>query len=117
MDFVDARMNGDGAARYCGFFKGSFNFSYRVGFGDRRPSVLIRFAMPGESVTSWMDEKVASEARTIEHLREHTSIPVPYIHCWGFTEESPSQLGAFLIMDFVPGVPLSTFLRRHVQDK
>ncbi|KAL2759808.1 hypothetical protein ACRALDRAFT_1074057 [Sodiomyces alcalophilus JCM 7366] len=117
VDFVDARLNGGGTARYNGFFKGSFNFSYHIGFGGRRPSVLIRFAMPGESVTSWRDEKVANEAQIIEYLHEHTSIPLPYIHCWGLTKESPRQLGPFLIMDFIPGLPLSTFLSRPVSNK
>ncbi|KAK1763804.1 hypothetical protein QBC33DRAFT_596497 [Phialemonium atrogriseum] len=73
--FVDARLNGGGAGTYKGFFKGSFNLSYHIDFGDRRPSVLIRFAMPGESATPWRAEKVANEVRFIEYLRENTSIP------------------------------------------
>lgn len=94
--FVDARLDGGGTAKYKGFFKGSFNISYHIDFGDRRPGAVIRFAMPGESVTQWRDEKVANEVRFIEYLRETTTIPLPRIPCWGTTKDSPRSLGPFI---------------------
>ncbi|KAL2022504.1 hypothetical protein VTK56DRAFT_5111 [Thermocarpiscus australiensis] len=115
--FVDARLNGRGTGAYKGLFKGAFNLSYHVDSGDRRPSVLIRFAMPGESVTAWRDEKTANEVRFIEYLRENTTIPLPHIHCWGSTKESPRQLGPFIIMNFVEGARLSRFLRQPTDDE
>jgi hypothetical protein len=99
--FVDARLDGGGSAKYEGFVKGSFNIGYCIGFGGRRPSVVIRFAMPGESVTQWRYEKTANEVRAIEYLCETTTIPLPRIHCWGPAEESPRGLGPFMIMDYM----------------
>ena len=58
--FVDARLDGKGAGQYLGFLKGSFNLSFHIGFGERRPSALIRFAKPGHTESSWRAEKVAN---------------------------------------------------------
>lgn len=110
--FVDAHLDGKGNGEYLGFLKGSFNLSLHIGFQGQRPSVLIRFAKPGHSRSSWRTEKVANEVHTIAYLREHTTIPLPYIHHWGAAEESPQQLGPFIIMDFVEGTRLSTFLKQ-----
>ena len=116
VNFVDAHLDGKGAGEYLGFLKGSFNLSFHIGFGERRSSALIRFANPGHTVSSWRAEKVANEVRVIEYLREHTTIPLPCIRCWGSVEESPQRLGPFIIMDFIEGTRLSTFLRQPTED-
>ncbi|MCJ1341267.1 hypothetical protein MMC09_006563 [Bachmanniomyces sp. S44760] len=108
--FVDRRLDGGGAGEFIGYLKGSFNLSLRIGFGDRRRSALIRFAKPGHTQTAWRTEKVTNEVQIIEYLGAHTSIPLPHILSWGLTEESPQQLGPFIIMDFIDGICLSTFL-------
>ncbi|KAL2754160.1 hypothetical protein ACRALDRAFT_1076014 [Sodiomyces alcalophilus JCM 7366] len=115
--FVDARLDGRGAGEYLGFFKGSFNLSFHIGFGGQRPSALIRFAKPGHTHSAWRAEKVANEVHTIAYLRQHTTIPLPHIHCWGLTEESPEQLGPFILMDFIEGTRLSTFLMQPTEDE
>ncbi|EAQ91085.1 hypothetical protein CHGG_03020 [Chaetomium globosum CBS 148.51] len=114
--FVDSRLDGQGTGKYLGFFKGSFNFSFHIGFGEGKPSVLIRVAKPGHTFTAWRDEKVKNEVRVIEYLREHTTIPLPRVRCWGLTDERPAQLGPFIIMDFIEGVRLSTFLKEPSED-
>ncbi|KAH6636446.1 hypothetical protein F5144DRAFT_488055 [Chaetomium tenue] len=114
--FVDSRLDGQGTGKYLGFFKGSFNLSFHIGFGEGKPSVLIRFAKPGHTFMAWRDEKVTNEVRVIEYLREHTTIPLPHVRCWGLTDESPAQLGPFIIMDFIEGVRLSTFLKEPSED-
>jgi aminoglycoside phosphotransferase (APT) family kinase protein len=114
--FVDSRLDGRGAGEYLGFLKGSFNVSFRVGFGNGKPSPLIRFAKPGHTLSAWRDEKVANEVRAIEYLREKTTIPLPHIRCWGSADESPAQLGSFMIMDFVEGIRLSTLLKEPNED-
>lgn len=114
VSFVDARLNGGGRGRYIGFLKGSFNLSLHIGFGDDRHSALIRFPKPGHAV--WRTEKVTNEVRTIEYLRQTTSIPLPCIRLWGLTEESPLRLGPFIVMDFIKGVRLSTFLKQQTKD-
>ena len=115
--FVDARLGGNGAGEYLGFAKGSFNLSFHIGFGGQRPSALIRFPKPGHTHTPWRTEKVENEVGIIEYLREHTTIPLPRIRCWGLTEESPQQLGPFIIMDFIEGTRLSTFLKQPTEDE
>lgn len=53
----------------------------------------------------------------MEYLREHTNIPIPRVHCWGLTEESPAQLGLFIIMDLIEGENLGRFLAPPTKDK
>ncbi|KAH6988794.1 hypothetical protein BKA56DRAFT_574628 [Ilyonectria sp. MPI-CAGE-AT-0026] len=115
--FVDARLDGKGTGEYLGFLKGSFNLSLHIGFGGQRPGVLIRFAKPGHTNSLWRTEKVANEVRIIQYLRQHTTIPLPCIRCWGSAEESPHQLGPFIIMDFIEGTRLSTFLKQPTEDE
>lgn len=114
--FVDNRLDGKGDGKYLGFLRGSFNLSFHIGFGERRPGALIRFPKPGHISSSWRAEKVANEVSIIEYLREHTTIPLPHIRCWGSLEESPQRLGPFIIMDFIQGTRLSTFLEQPTED-
>jgi aminoglycoside phosphotransferase (APT) family kinase protein len=114
--FVDSRLGGQGRGEYLGFFKGSFNVCFHIGFGDRQHSALIRFAKPGHTLSAWRDEKVLNEVRVIEYLRDHTTIPVPNIRSWGLSDGSPAQLGPFIIMDFIEGVRLSRLLREDPED-
>lgn len=54
---------------------------------------------------------------TIQYLRQHTTIPLPNIRCWGLAEESPHQLGPFIIIDFIKGIRLSTFLKQPTENE
>ncbi|KAF2460783.1 hypothetical protein BDY21DRAFT_413054 [Lineolata rhizophorae] len=69
-------------------YHGSFNWSCSVRFKDGI-TWLVRFAVPGKS---------------------HTTIPVPAIHHWGLSEDNPSGLGPFIIMDFIAGMSLRDIL-------
>ncbi|CRK21857.1 hypothetical protein BN1723_012499 [Verticillium longisporum] len=51
----------------------------------------------------------------MECLRQHTTIPIPRIHNWGFTAESPQQFGPFIIMDYVEGTLLSKVLQKPTE--
>ncbi|EFY88801.1 hypothetical protein MAC_05236 [Metarhizium acridum CQMa 102] len=115
--FVDAQLDGKGAGEYLGFFKGSFNLSFHIGFRGQGPSALIRFAKPGHINLQWRAEKVENEVHIIEYLRQHTTIPLPCIRCWGLAEESPQQLGPFIIMEFIDGIKLSRFLKQLTEDE
>ncbi|KAI5863959.1 kinase-like domain-containing protein [Durotheca rogersii] len=114
--FVATRRGGGRATEYAGFLKGSFNFSFRFKFRDGGPDAIIRFPKPGHTATALRDEKVANEVEVMEYLRQNTTIPVPRVHSWGFTSESPQQLGPFIIMDYIQGTPLSTVLRQPPKD-
>lgn len=53
----------------------------------------------------------------MEYLREKKNIPVPRVTSWGFMDESPSNLGPFIIMDHIKGASLNTLLRRPLQSE
>ncbi|EQL01289.1 hypothetical protein G6O67_004499 [Ophiocordyceps sinensis] len=115
VSFVDDRLGGQGAGKFLSFLKGSFNISFHIGFGHEKPSAVIRFPKPGHMHSPWRADKVANEVHAIEYLRQHTTIPLPTIRCWGLADESPQQLGPFIIMDFINGVKLSRFLEQPTQ--
>lgn len=48
----------------------------------------------------------------LKYLREHTTIPVPYVHSWGPAEKSPGQLAPFILMDLMDGVCLDDLLKK-----
>ncbi|KAH7317575.1 hypothetical protein BKA65DRAFT_569989 [Rhexocercosporidium sp. MPI-PUGE-AT-0058] len=104
----------DGAGKYDGFFKGSFNINIDVQRGDSHEHVLIRFPFPGNIYGPWRDNKVTNEVMAMKYLREHTNIPVPPIRSWGVTRESP---GPFIIMNLMEGQDLSDFLQQPTQSK
>ncbi|KND86545.1 hypothetical protein TOPH_08818 [Tolypocladium ophioglossoides CBS 100239] len=112
--FVASRRGGR-ATQYVGFLKGSFNFSFRYRFRDGGPDAIIRFPKPGHTATALRDEKVANEVQIMEYLSQNTTIPVPRVHSWGFTAESPQQFGPFIIMDYVDGTLLSTILEQPIE--
>lgn len=109
--FVATRRGG-GTGTYVEFLKGSFNFSFRYTFSDGRPDTIIRFPKPGHTAIAYRDEKVTNEVQVMEYLRQHTDIPIPRIHSWGLTADSPHNLGPFIIMDYVNGTLLSTILKQ-----
>ncbi|KID96571.1 Protein kinase-like domain protein, partial [Metarhizium majus ARSEF 297] len=113
--FVASRRKGGPATEYVGFLKGSFNFSFQFRFGDGGPDAIIRFPKPGHTATALRDEKVTNEATVMEYIRQNTTIPVPRVHSWGLTAESPQQFGPFIIMDHVEGTLLSTVLKQPTE--
>ncbi|KAJ5382868.1 hypothetical protein N7517_000779 [Penicillium concentricum] len=78
---------------------GFFNLSFRFSFSDG-PDAIIRFPKPGHTATAYRDEKVVNEAQIMEYLRQNTDIPIPRVHSWGLTAESPQHLGPFIIIDY-----------------
>ncbi|KAL2759267.1 hypothetical protein ACRALDRAFT_1060627 [Sodiomyces alcalophilus JCM 7366] len=114
--FVAARRGKGRATEYVGFLKGSFNFAFRFKFSDGGPDAIIRFPKPGHTATALRDEKVTNEVQVMEYLRQNTTIPIPYIHSWGLTVDSPHQFGPFIIMDYVEGVLLSKVLKRPTEN-
>jgi serine/threonine protein kinase len=113
--FVATRRGIGRATEYIGFLKGSFNFSFRFKFSDGGPDAIIRFPKPGHTATFLRDEKVANEVQIMDCLSQNTTIPLPRVYSWGFTAESPQQFGPFIIMDYVEGTLLSTFLKKPME--
>lgn len=108
--FVTDCVPGNGPARFLKSCDGSYYIVFIFGFSDDQPEVVLRTPKPGHTVAEFMDEKVANEARWMEFLREHTSVPIPCVHRWGLAAQSPELIGPFIIMDFVHGQNLHRFL-------
>ncbi|WEW60250.1 hypothetical protein PRK78_005735 [Emydomyces testavorans] len=109
-------QQGDKPGEFVSYLKGSFNFGLRITFGDGGPDAIIRFPKPGHTLQAIADEKLANEVQVMKYLSKNTTIPLPRVVSWGLTEESPQQLGPFIIMDFVDGIRLSTFLKKPTKD-
>ncbi|KAH7317227.1 hypothetical protein BKA65DRAFT_515597 [Rhexocercosporidium sp. MPI-PUGE-AT-0058] len=78
-------------------------------------TAIIRFPKPGHTATALRDEKVANEVQIMAYLSENTTIPLPRVHSWGFTIDSPQQFGPFIIMDYIDGTLLSTVLKQPTE--
>lgn len=113
--FVAARL-GDKPIEYVEDIEGSFNFSFRYTLDTEEPDIIIRFPKPGHIIPGMRDEKVSNEVQVMQYLSQNTTIPIPHIHSWGLTADSPQKLGPFIIMDYVEGTPLSTLLKQPTED-
>ncbi|KAJ5573576.1 uncharacterized protein N7459_008003 [Penicillium hispanicum] len=89
---------------------GSFNFSLRLHWDDEDEDWLIRFPLPGKSMV--LDEKIAQEASIMRYISEHTSIPIPRVIAHGTSEENPTGLGPFIIMNWIEGTKMSDILKK-----
>ncbi|CBX91293.1 hypothetical protein IAQ61_010653 [Plenodomus lingam] len=112
--FVASRWPG-GGAEVLDWFQGSFNFCLQIMYDDGTPDVVIRFPGPGH--TTFRDEKIRNEVQVVQFLQENTTIPVPRLISWGLTEDSPQQLGPFMISEFVQGSHLSDILKDPAHPK
>jgi hypothetical protein len=83
--FVSSRFPGRTQGIFEGYLRGSYNFCISVSFDDGGPSAIIRFPKSGHTLTARREEKVRSEVRVLEYLRENTKLPVPRVISWGFT--------------------------------
>lgn len=87
---------------------GSFNCGIRLRFDDDKPDWFVRFPMPGHSM--FRDEKTRNEVAVMKYVEEHTKIPVPHIIAYGMSDENPTGLGPFIIMNWVEGKKMSEIL-------
>ncbi|KAG8407868.1 hypothetical protein J3458_020179 [Metarhizium acridum] len=77
---------------------GGFNALFRMKFLDGG-SAVIRFTKPGS--TMFPEEKIKNEVATMRFIQYHATIPVPFVHHWGTQDESPLNIGPFIIMEYV----------------
>lgn len=96
--FAASRREGGKAGEFVRYLKGSFNLSICIRFSDECPNAVIRFPKQGHTAVALMDEKVANEVQFMKYLSKNTTIPLPRVISWGPTEESPHQLGPFVII-------------------
>lgn len=83
---------------------GKFNDTFDVGLGERH--VIVRIAPPDETVFCFYERRMMRQEPAIHAmLLERTDVPVPRILAADFTREMIDR--DFLIMDKVPGRPLT----------
>ncbi|UNI18238.1 hypothetical protein JDV02_004517 [Purpureocillium takamizusanense] len=81
---------------------GSFNVCVFVEFDASPPERwAVRIPLPARA-TAWIDEKIEIELATMRYVAAKTTIPIPRVHAYSFTEGSPIGT-AFIIMDYVQG--------------
>jgi len=93
---------------------GSFNWSCRVLFKDG-VEWLVRFPVPGQVMDG--DEKLRREVAVMRLVREKTNIPVPKVHAWGLSNDNPLGLGAFIVMEYIPGECLGHLWRVGLKER
>lgn len=86
------------------FTSGGFNAIFLMTFTDTDTSgALLRLPLPG--VHMFPEEKVRNEASIMQFITERASqttpIPIPAVSHWGERNESPSNLGPFIIMGYI----------------
>ncbi|KAI4669101.1 uncharacterized protein J4E79_001144 [Alternaria viburni] len=113
VDFVIKRVGSCVAGEFGGYLEGSYNVCLVIKL-NTKPTYLIRFPQPGTTAARFLDEKVRNEVQVMDLLRR-TTIPLPKVYKWGLTSDSPSQLGPYIIMEYVEGIPLINELRRPIK--
>ena len=116
ISFVDDHLQWDDNAEYDGILGGSFNTSLKVRNAATEERVIVRFPAPKKVHVSWRDEKVRNEVMVMNYLREKTNIPVPRVLHWGPSEDSPGELGPFIIMEYIEGESLGRFLAQPTEE-
>ncbi|KAH9211485.1 kinase-like domain-containing protein [Leptodontidium sp. 2 PMI_412] len=87
---------------------GSFNWCFKVVFHDDT-EWAVRFPVAGKVM--YPDEKVRREVAVMIFLKEKTLIPVPEVIAFGMAADNHvSEMGPFIIEEWIDGVPLSTVM-------
>ncbi|KAJ5587618.1 uncharacterized protein N7459_003383 [Penicillium hispanicum] len=79
------------------FRKGSFNITLRMKYTYNATN--IRFSQPGAIL--FPEEKVKNEVAVMRYISDQTSIPVPFVLHSGTKDDSPLNLGPFIMMSYI----------------
>ena len=116
IQFVTKRLKSHVAGEFGGYLEGSYNICLIVKV-SAKPTYVIRFPKPGRTAVCFIEEKVRNEIQIVSLLREKTTIPLPTIYTWGMTDDSPSQIGPFIIMEYIEGRRLMEALKQPTETK
>ncbi|CAI9624984.1 unnamed protein product [Alternaria burnsii] len=114
--FVTKEAKSRVAGKFGGYLEGSHNISLIV-MVSAKPTYVIRFPKLGRTAVCFLEEKVRNEVQIMHLLRERTTIPLPTIYTWGTTDDSPSQIGPFIIMEYIGGRRLMEELKQPTETK
>ncbi|MCJ1250950.1 hypothetical protein MMC30_008179 [Trapelia coarctata] len=93
-----AKHRGGTPTELCAPVRGAFNVCLRMKFEDGG-SAMIRFPCPG--IIMFPEEKVRDEVAVMRFIERNTTVPVPHVFHYGTTDESPYNLGPFIIMEYI----------------
>ena len=96
--FIAKHRKGGVPTELCEPKAGGFNTMFRMKLLDGG-SAIVRFTKPGS--TMFPEGKTKNEVATMRFVQDHTAIPVPFVHHWGTQEESPLNIGPFIIMQYI----------------
>ncbi|CAN9191720.1 unnamed protein product [Alternaria alternata] len=116
IEFVTKEVKSRVAGEFGGFLEGSYNICLIVKV-SAKPTYVKRFPKPGRTAVCFLEEKVRNEVQVMHLLRERTKIPLPAIYTWGTTDDSPSQIGPFIIMEYIGGRRLIEALKQPTETK
>ncbi|KAK4130887.1 hypothetical protein BT67DRAFT_445208 [Trichocladium antarcticum] len=109
---VDTLMRWGGSAKYRGrtFYGGNVVLLVERGVGGER--VVVQYPSPGVIHSEWRNELLENEVTALDVLGTFTTIPLPRVLFWGHADQSPRQLGPFLIREclMTRGKPLTRLI-------
>ncbi|KAJ5373595.1 Aminoglycoside phosphotransferase [Penicillium concentricum] len=80
--------------------KGSYNISVWLKYDNRDSgATVIRLSQPG--AVMFPEEKVVNEVAIMRFLMDQTSITIPLVLHSGTKQESPLELGSFIMMEYI----------------
>jgi hypothetical protein len=80
--------------------RGGFNVCFFVEFDSPKERWAVRIPIPSWTAESVMDEKTEIELATMRYVSAKTSIPIPKVHAYAFSNAGFHGL-PFIIMDYV----------------
>ncbi|KAH6717298.1 hypothetical protein BKA61DRAFT_642467 [Leptodontidium sp. MPI-SDFR-AT-0119] len=90
---------------FCEPKKGSYNVCFFIVFisdeGDTDEKWVIR--IPLTPRLAFPEEKMRSEIATMKYVASKTSIPIPHLHGYGFSQTHPSGL-TFMLISYIPDI-------------
>ncbi|KAK4242895.1 hypothetical protein C8A03DRAFT_39840 [Achaetomium macrosporum] len=81
---------------------GAFNVCFFVKFGSPLERWVLRAPIPMTVSKALLDEKTEIELATIRYVSATTTIPIPKVHAYGYSDTGSNGL-PFIIMDYVEG--------------
>lgn len=95
-------------------FFGSFHICVRVVFDDG-VDWIVRVPLPYRLLQR--DTHTEREVAILLLLRDQTSIPVPQIIAYGIGDNQHPDLGPFIIMTFIHGIPLTDWWQKSSAER
>ncbi|KAK4237601.1 hypothetical protein C8A03DRAFT_44572 [Achaetomium macrosporum] len=94
--------NGDQCTVFQPRRRGAFNVCFFVEFESTRERWVVRMPIPAMHPKAVLDEKTEIELATMRYVSAKTTIPIPKVHAYAFSDTGLNGL-PFIIMDYVDG--------------